>query len=179
MLPFPSLSREGSLIWWYLSFLLPKFYDFLEMLCARVTHTTGNEKLIALPWEIWIQIIVLSSINHWVVIHTLLRFENRKIGGVNFAHEKHLGWAMISVKRCVFVTGVPLKNQRLFCVLPTEVQPWSFPPVSKMALSFIFRACFEHSIYPWTPEEVFSKAWGLWNFEDNFPRCCVRVLFLN
>lgn len=135
LLLLPSLSREDSLIWWFFRSLLPKFCDFLKMLFAGVAHAVGNEKRLAPPPEIWMQIGALSYAGHWAVIHTLLRFQNRKVGGASLAHEKHCGWAMISVERCVFVTGVPPQDWRP-CRLPrADVQPWSSPPVSEMALS--------------------------------------------
>lgn len=56
--------------------------------------------------------------------------------------------------------------------LPAEAEPWFFPPVSKTASSLIFKACSGLVAYSWTPEEGIR----LWNLEENFPRCCDRVL---
>lgn len=145
------------------------------MLFAGVTHTVEGEAVTGAPRrDLDVGDCAFSHVGHPAVIHTLLwGFQNRKIGGVNSAREKHLGRAMISVKRCVFVMGAPPKTWRLCCMLPAQVQPWFCPPVSKMALTFISRASSGHGTYSWSQ--------GLWNLEDNFPRCCDKsfVCYLN
>lgn len=99
--------------------------DFLQVLFAGVAHTVGNEKRVAgaaLPGDLGADCGTFSC-RPSAAIHTRLRFQNRKIGGVNLAHEKHLGGATISVERCVLVTGAAPASCRLGCALRAEVQP--------------------------------------------------------
>lgn len=78
------------------------------MLFAGVAHTVRNERRVAGAALRDLDADCCTFLcRPPAAIHTRLRFQNRKIGGVNLAHEKHLGGAMISVERCVFVTGAP------------------------------------------------------------------------
>ena len=75
---------------------------------------------------------------------------------------------MISVKRCVFVTGASLETRRLYAPRIRQHDPfhlwvrWLGPLSSGLVLGLVLTLEFQK----------------LWSLEDNFPRRCDRVLFV-
>lgn len=147
-----SVQRQRFAFMLFLRSLLPKPSDFLKWCLVGSPTQSERRSEQQLPSDLDGDYSAFSYIVHQVVIHTLRwGFYNGKIGGVKFAYEKRLRWAMISVKRCVFVTGASLETWRLFVCSPHKAA-WFFPPVSKMALAFIFRACSGLGSHSWMPE---------------------------
>lgn len=68
-----SVQREQFEFMPFLRSLLPKSCDFLKMVFSGLTHTLGNEELIAATLrDLDVDYEACSYIGHRVVIHTLL-----------------------------------------------------------------------------------------------------------